>query len=143
VVTPALIDLVAGIAVAGIAVPIELRTGHIPNWLTLGGLIAAVVLMTVERRFDLHILGLLAGSVPAVVIYSRDWIGGGSVKLVAASSMLAGPWVAVGALLGLMTAYLPARLRDAQEEEAPGSPWILAGVLAAACVLFVLHGNAR
>jgi hypothetical protein len=57
--------------------------------------------------------------------------------------MLAGPWVAVGALLGLMTAYLPARLRDAQEEEAPGSPWILAGVLAAACVLFVLHGNAR
>lgn len=134
---PLPIDLLAGVAVVAVAAPIELRTEHIPNWLTLGGLLCAVGLMFVERRFGLHVLGFLAGSVPALAFYRAKWMGGGSVKLIAASSTLGGPWIAVGALLGLLPPYL--RGRFGGPRETPGSPWILLGVVAAACAVFVVR----
>jgi prepilin peptidase CpaA len=95
--------LIAAAAVAAVAAWTDARTGHIPNWLTFGALVAAVPAHLIVRRATggtwddaiwdgIHSLGgaLLCGLVPALM-YWKGAIGGGDVKLFAALGALCQP----------------------------------------------------
>jgi prepilin peptidase CpaA len=87
--------LVAAAIISAIAAASDLRTGEIPNWLTLGVLLVAPVahiafaLATHMSGHDalveagMSLLGALACSIVPAVLYRQDAIGGGDVKLLA------------------------------------------------------------
>jgi prepilin peptidase CpaA len=97
--------LLAAAVVAGVAAWTDSRTGHIPNWLTLGTLGVALVSHLVAGwvldngwRGGLWGLGSsAAGSALCLVVpafmYWRGAIGGGDVKLFAAIGALCLPMV--------------------------------------------------
>jgi prepilin peptidase CpaA len=87
--------LVAAAIIAAIAAATDLRTGEIPNWLTLGGLLIAPF-VHVGVGFAHHMTGRAAlyeglyafgGAILCVVVpailYRQEAIGGGDVKLLA------------------------------------------------------------
>lgn len=90
------IFLVAAVVVAGLAAFMDWRTGHIPNWLTLGGLALAPVAHLVHaiavglRGQDAvmeavwSIVGALVVGIVPLLLYRNDAIGGGDVKLLLA-----------------------------------------------------------
>lgn len=99
------LELTAAAAVSGLAAIYDWRTGHIPNWLTLGamgaGVVAGGVLKLPEGGMAmLHGVGgsvcgiVLCGLVPAV-LFRLGGLGGGDVKLFAALGAMCHP------LLGL------------------------------------------
>lgn len=104
------IFLIAAAVIAGIAAWYDHRTGHIPNWLTLGSLgIAPVVhfVLTFTRaNMDAAVLAagfsllgaVMVGLVP-VVLYRLGGIFGGDVKLLAALGAICGTRLGVEAEL--------------------------------------------
>jgi prepilin peptidase CpaA len=95
--------LIAAAAVAGVAAWTDAKTGHIPNWLTLGALGAALVAHFFAGIAFTHswrggFTGLGASAAGAVVcalvpafFYWRGAIGGGDIKLFAAIGALCHP----------------------------------------------------
>jgi prepilin peptidase CpaA len=89
----------AAVALTAIAAVYDLRTGHIPNWLTFGALVAAVGAQAVVGAFrdgsaglgigvaDAVLGAIVCGAVPALVFF-RGGMGGGDVKLFAALGAL-------------------------------------------------------
>ncbi|HKO49131.1 MAG TPA: A24 family peptidase [Polyangiaceae bacterium] len=85
----------AAVTLTAIAAGYDLRTGHIPNWLTFGSLIAAIGAHAVFGAIhggsaelgyavgDAVIGALVCSAVPAIVFF-RGGMGGGDVKLFAA-----------------------------------------------------------
>lgn len=81
----------------------DLRTGHIPNWLSLGALGAGLAL-AVDRGLLSHrgafgviaavtsaaVGGALCGFIP-YILWRRGGLGGGDIKLLAALGVLCGP----------------------------------------------------
>ena len=99
--------LIAAVVVAGIAAWTDAKTGHIPNWLTLGALAGAFVWhffvglsFAHSWRGGLQGLGgsavgaLLCAAVPAFM-YWRGAIGGGDIKLFAALGALCHPLIGI------------------------------------------------
>ena len=94
--------LVAAAVVAGLAAWMDIRTGKIPNALTLGALVAGVVGRTIAGGLAGGVHGALAGGgfsiagallcglVPAVMFWFGG-AGGGDVKLFAALGALCQP----------------------------------------------------
>ena len=92
--------LVATVAVTAVAAGYDLKTGHIPNWVTLGPLAVAPVAWlafgwSVGGSFragisaaQWSVLGAIACALVPLLLYRLNAIGGGDVKLL----------VAVGAL---------------------------------------------
>jgi len=91
--------LVATVAVTAVAAGYDLKTGHIPNWITLGpmalGPVAWFAMGAAEGGFRVglesagfSILGALACALMPLILYQAGAMGGGDVKLL----------VAVGAL---------------------------------------------
>jgi prepilin peptidase CpaA len=91
----------ATVAVASVAAALDWRTGRIPNWLTLGAIVAAVPLhawlspSTGPDQGPLagikwSLLGAVACALPTVVAFWFGWMAGGDVKLVAAMGALSG-----------------------------------------------------
>ena len=92
--------LVAAVAVTAVAAGYDLKTGHIPNWITLGPLAVAPLAWlafgwTVGKSFKAglmaaqwSILGAIVCALVPLLLYRLNAIGGGDVKLL----------VAVGAL---------------------------------------------
>ncbi len=123
--SPMLPFLIAAILVAGIAAWTDWKTGEIPGWLTYGVLGVAPIGHTVRALASGHtgkealmegaysILGaILCGLVP-LMLYRKDAIGGGDVKLFAALGALCRPLIGVEAeMYGFFAAALiaPARL---------------------------------
>jgi prepilin peptidase CpaA len=117
--------LVAAVVVALVAAYTDWKTGEIPNWLTFGtlgvapiahvvrALTAGVDTKTALMEGAFSICGaLLCGLVP-MMLYSKDAIGGGDVKLFAALGALCRPMIGVEAeMYGFFAAALiaPARL---------------------------------
>ena len=101
--------LAAAAVIAAIAAASDLRTGEIPNWLTLGALLVAPIahiafagakhatghVMMVEGGSSL--LGAVACSIVPGILYRQDAIGGGDVKLLAAMGALLQPLVGLEA----------------------------------------------
>lgn len=119
--------LVAAVAVTAVGGAIDLRTGQIPNALTLGaialGLGAHAVTGVVEAGlwgattgFGVAALGgLLCGLAP-LLLFSLGAMGGGDVKLLVALGVLVGPMVGLEAeLYAYVAAALFAPLRLAYE----------------------------
>jgi len=92
--------LVAAAIISAIAAASDLRTGEIPNWLTLGTLLVAPVVHIVVaagRHMGAQasllegggsLLGAVACVVVPAVLYRQDAIGGGDVKLLAGMGAL-------------------------------------------------------
>lgn len=116
--------LFAAVAVAGIAALIDWRTGEIPNWLTLGGIVLGLLgnailgwrtggLAEGGQAALWSFVGMLAcGAVP-VLLYRYGGIGGGDVKLLLAIGALLRASIGLEAELYAFVAttlYAPARL---------------------------------
>lgn len=89
----------AAVLLTAIAAAYDFRTGHIPNWLTFGSLLAALVAQALLGALQGGWAGLVGGiaaavfgvivcaAVPAIVFF-RGGMGGGDVKLFAALGAL-------------------------------------------------------
>ncbi len=101
--------LAAAAVIAAIAAATDLRTGEIPNWLTLGALLVAPF-AHIGRALAAHqsghaalteggssFLGLIACAIVPLILYRQDAIGGGDVKLLAAIGALLQPRLGVEA----------------------------------------------
>lgn len=98
---------VAAVIVGVIAGWLDWRSGHVPNWLTLGPLLAAPIAHAIvgyvlsgrdaaEHELLFSILGAFAcGAVP-LLLYRLGAMGGGDVKLLAAIGALCMASVGIG-----------------------------------------------
>lgn len=100
--------LLAAVLLSALAAVYDWRTGHIPNWLTLGGLVAAAVMRGGNAFAYEGIAGVppalasaalgavLCGLGPAIVFWLGG-MGGGDVKLLAAIGAFGPPLVGLEA----------------------------------------------
>lgn len=128
------LQLALPVLLAAIASMFELRTTNIPNALTVGaGMVAIMVVGALDREPTTHLLGFGLGALAFLTIYRTHWLGGGSVKLGIAISTILGPWT--GALfIGLFGAFfgvLYLLLRRRPDAVVPGAPTLLTAVLVA------------
>ena len=79
----------------------DVRTGRIPNWLTAGGALAALVLRAAAGSGALvdGLQGLGLGLLVFFPLFALRAMGGGDVKLVAMAGAFLGPERALAALL--------------------------------------------
>jgi len=116
--------LIFAVVVAGVAAYSDLRTGLIPNWLTLGSLVLGIAGHFVRglwladlRTASLEAATALAGAafcalVPGL-LYLKKGMGGGDLKLFAALGALCHPMLGIEAELyafALTALVVPARL---------------------------------
>jgi prepilin peptidase CpaA len=101
-----LVFLFATLAVAAVAAITDLRTGRIPNWLTLGGVFAGILghlihgwkfagLRTGLLEAAIALGGLAFCSLAPLLLYSKGAMGGGDVKLFAAVGALCQPMLGI------------------------------------------------
>jgi prepilin peptidase CpaA len=106
--TPVVFILSAGVLATGIAAWTDYRTGLIPNWLTLGGLVAAGVTHAgaafLAGGFQAAVYAGLASFAGALfcalapgVLYWKGAMGGGDLKLFAAIGALYQPTLGIQA----------------------------------------------
>lgn len=120
-------------AVLGLAASVvDLRTRHIPNWLTSAGAIAGIVCAasTGWRGFGTALAGAVVGFLIMLPLHWCGALGGGDVKLMAAFGTLLGPaGILAAAVFGAMAGAiwaLGALLRGVRA--IPYAPAIVAGV---------------
>jgi prepilin peptidase CpaA len=99
------------VVVSAVAAAYDWRTGHIPNWLTLGALGIGVVghaalgFATTGKAFDaltgavFSLLGALSCAAVPLLLYRLGAIGGGDVKLLAGLGAILRPMMGVEAEL--------------------------------------------
>ena len=113
-----------GVSVAVVGAAIDARTGHVPNWLTLGALLSAPpVAFALEcsahgvraglGAAGLSLLGALICGIGPLVAFIKGGMGGGDVKLLAAIGALLGFRLGLdaefyGFVIGAL--YVPAKL---------------------------------
>ena len=119
-----MVFLFAAAAIAFVGAVIDFRTGHIPNWLTLGGWAGALI---AHFAYGAHedglgfgltevgraLFGSLACAAVPLFMYAKGGMGGGDVKLFAAIGALALPLAGLEAQTYTFVAALliaPARL---------------------------------
>ena len=78
------------LAVTAVAAAADLKTGHIPNWLTLGAWAAASVLHVARGAMVTGWSGAATGALTAL-LHRASGMGGGDVKLLGAIGALCGP----------------------------------------------------
>ena len=95
--------LIGAVLVASMGAISDLHSARIPNWLTYGGLLAALV----ERFFLLGfpgitggMVGLLAAGIPFFLLFLIGAIGGGDVKLMCC----VGAWAGSGQVVSVVIA---------------------------------------
>lgn len=102
------IFFIAAVAVALLAALIDWRTGQIPNWLTLGSLVAAIVAHTAvdgwsggfsaaSVSFGYSVLGAVVCGLAPFLIWLAGGGGGGDLKVFAAIGALLGTQVGLEA----------------------------------------------
>jgi Flp pilus assembly protein protease CpaA len=73
------------------AVAIESRTGRVPNWLNLLGILAGIGLAAADGLWSYHVGGLLLGLTLGIVLFVCSAAGGGFAKLLTAVGAIGGP----------------------------------------------------
>jgi prepilin peptidase CpaA len=82
-------------ALVTIAALTDLRSRRIPNWLTLSGVVAGLLLQTALGGFSglkMSAGGLVLGFGSYLALYCVRAMGAGDVKLMAAVGAIVGPW---------------------------------------------------
>ncbi len=96
------------LALAGVAAFTDVRRGEIPNWLTLPVLVGAPVVHGVlsgAGALMSSLIGLLVCAIVPLIIYYRQGMAGGDVKVFAAIGAVGGVYVGLEAqLLSLVAA---------------------------------------
>jgi prepilin peptidase CpaA len=90
------------LAMVATAAAIDWRTGEIPNWLTLPPLAAAPVIYAClwgTPGLVASLVGLLACGLVPFILFRKDAIGGGDVKLLAAIGAVGGLYLGIEAQL--------------------------------------------
>jgi prepilin peptidase CpaA len=107
-----------------LAALLDLRTGHIPNWLTLGALtLGTLTQVLLSHRaypdlsawlfFGTSALGIVLTSVVPFLLWKKNAMGGGDLKLLVAMGSLLGPFLGLQLQMYSFLAALvlaPARL---------------------------------
>ena len=90
---PYSINLLALLALVGIAVFTDLRERRIPNWLTVSGVLVGLTLAAFETAGfpTAALLGVVAALAVAFPLFALGGIGAGDVKLLAAVGAFVGP----------------------------------------------------
>jgi prepilin peptidase CpaA len=113
------------LAVALVAVLLDVRTRRIPNWLTFGAAAAGLLYSTFDRGLPglgTAAAGWLAGAALFFPFFALGGMGAGDVKLLAALGAWLGPaesvWVAMfaagaGGVLGLIVGFARGYLKTA------------------------------
>ncbi|HYP74648.1 MAG TPA: A24 family peptidase [Polyangiaceae bacterium] len=94
------------VVVCAVAALSDLRTGLIPNWLTLGALLAGVLghlvygTLLIDGRTGLHeafasLAGLVLCAIAPGILYWKGAMGGGDLKLFAAIGALCQPLIGI------------------------------------------------
>jgi Flp pilus assembly protein protease CpaA len=78
---------------------VELRTGCIPNWLTLIGLLAGISLAFMDQLWSAHGVGLVLGMIIGIALYALANAGAGLAKLLIVVGSIIGPIVPVSTLV--------------------------------------------
>lgn len=119
--------LIAAVVVTAVGGALDLRTGHIPNTLSLGALAAALVAHAVVgslesgssgavTAFGAAALGALLCGLAPLLLFSLGAMGGGDVKLLGALGAICLPMVGLEAeLYGFVAAALFAPVRLAYD----------------------------
>ena len=100
--------LIAAVLITAVAALIDWKTGHIPNWLTLGPLAVAPLAHAIVGMkeqgaaaagiaFGWSALGAIACGIAPLLIWLANGGGGGDLKLMAALGALMGPLVGLEA----------------------------------------------
>jgi len=114
----------------------ELRTGNIPNGLTLGaGALGIALVLALDRDLATHVGGFGLGALVFLTMWRSDWLGGGSVKLGMTMTVIAG-WFTGALFVALFAAffggaYLLRRALRRPDTIVPGAPVLLTAVLCA------------
>jgi prepilin peptidase CpaA len=85
--------LIGALSVAAVGAVQDIRSGRIPNWLTYGGLLAALAAQFLMRGWpglQGGLIGALAGGGIFYLLFLVGGMGGGDVKLMAAVGAWAG-----------------------------------------------------
>lgn len=119
--------LLAAVALSALAAVWDYRTGRIPNWLTLGGILVGVTahvtagavahgLRGALQAGGISVAGVLFCSLAPGILFVKGGMGGGDVKLFAALGALLHPLLGIEAqMYGLVVAALAAPARLAYE----------------------------
>ena len=139
--------LICGAVLLVAAVVIELRSGRIPNALSVMGLLAAVGVALVDQLWLTHLSGFLLGLALGIVLYARGGVGAGYVKLQSVVGGLLGPLAPVANTLVALAVVAVWRLIDPQplpaelqfEAESP-PPTVVRGslIIAAGAIITVV-----
>ncbi|HLI82264.1 MAG TPA: prepilin peptidase [Bryobacteraceae bacterium] len=99
------------LTLGSIAVFEDIRSGHIPNWVTVGAFGAALLYHAIDSGLSglgLALLGTLIGFGIFLVFYCLGALGAGDIKLMAAFGALLGPHAVL--LAALLAAIIGALL---------------------------------
>ena len=112
----------------------DVRARRVPNWLTAGGLAAALVLRAAEGTMGAGLAGALYLGVPFLLLWCLfGGVGAGDVKLAAALGAALGPCVGRDAVLaGLLAALawaLVVRMASRDKAPLPLAPFLAGGVV--------------
>ena len=91
--SPLLITPLAALAVSLIAAAFDWRTGRIPNWLTFPFIMAAPLAFGLTQgsgALGASLLGLVACGAAPYLLFTRNAMGGGDVKVFAAIGAITG-----------------------------------------------------
>jgi len=97
------VEWAAVVALSSVAAVSDVRTGRVPNVLTVGATLAALafsLLVGGVPGFVTSLSGALIGLMLFLPFFALGGMGGGDVKLLAAAGSWLGPWGAVCAALG-------------------------------------------
>lgn len=134
----AIVAIAIPLVVSLIAIAFELRTGEIPNTLTLGAFSIAWPLAFFAGTLPQAVAGFFLAFVVGLMAYRRGFVGGGALKLAAAIGALTS-WhtsaaIIIVSVLVVLVTWQRAKRLLAQDPLAdpplpPGSPFIALGTV--------------
>lgn len=107
----------------------DVRARRVPNWLTAGGLAAALVLRAAEGGMGAGLAGALYLGVPFLLLWLLFGVGAGDVKLAAALGAALGPRVGRDAVLAGLLAALAWAMASRDKAPLPLAPFLAGGVV--------------
>jgi prepilin peptidase CpaA len=95
--------LICALGVASVAAVEDIRNRRVPNWLTYGAMLSALVVRGIALGWmglAGSVIGLIGGSALLLILFMLGGIGGGDVKLMGA----VGAWVGAVEVFTILTA---------------------------------------